>query len=283
MTGVPYIADAPTAAIPLQQEAAALFARMTTAPSTARKALINETIYRLKQAGVWDNLVTLAIHAAHDEQAARLCWKNAAKNPTKTGSLTFTADLGYTAGWSGANYLEYPLTTAGDFASANPNTCWFLAAGEYDAAALTLGISQYAIVSAAGGTFTGTGDGIVMATRDGITGSDSRGFSFGYASAPPFGGGHGGVYVSDFMVGVGKPGAREAYAGGSVLSAVWPNGAGLNATWTAPSAINAPRTSDRDLGDHAAFGAMLPAATAAHAKALGVIITDYLYRLGAFA
>lgn len=280
MRDVPYIADPPVAGIPTQQEASALFARMTVAPSAARKALINETIYRLKQAGVWANLVTLAVHAAHDEQAGLLCWKNAAKNPTKTGSLTFTADLGFTAGWSGANYLEYPLTTAGDFASAAPNTCWFLAAGDYDAATVSASAAQYAIISAAGAVFPDTDDGLVMATLDVALGTASRGFAIGYSEAPPFSQGVAGGLSRDFTVATGRPGVvATAYAGGCLINPVYTE----SITLDAPSTINAPRTCDKALGDHAAFGAMLPAATAAHAKALGVIMSDYLYRLGAFA
>lgn len=267
MAGIPYIADAPAASIPLQQEAADLFARMTVAPNTARKALINETIYRLKQAGVWANLVTLAVHAAHDEQAARLCWKNAAKNPTKTGALTFTADLGYTAGWSGANYLEYPLTTAGDFGGAATNTCWFLFAGDYN------GSAGVGLISTATTWDTSTTKSILTGVDNAGSGVAGYGVAVGWERLTP-------VFTNERAVRVitGKASTSNTTAiGGARVDTPVSSPSG------SPDNLATPRTRDGDIGTHCAFGAMLPAATQAHSDGLGAIMNDYLYRLGAVA
>lgn len=75
--------------------ALALFARMTTPPTTARKQLINAVIVTLKGAGAWDRLTGLWVTAAADSQASLLNWKGNTNNLTATNSPTFTADRGY--------------------------------------------------------------------------------------------------------------------------------------------------------------------------------------------
>jgi hypothetical protein len=76
---------------------AALFAAMTTPPSDARKALINNLIVALKAAGSWATMDTLYVEAAADSQAARLSWKNPGVNTLiEVNSPTFTVDRGYT-------------------------------------------------------------------------------------------------------------------------------------------------------------------------------------------
>jgi len=89
-------------------DAKALFARMTTAPTSTRKRLISNLIRALKVAGVYDKLDVLYVLAAHDGQAARLNWKADAYNLTAVNSPTFTADRGY----------------AGDGATTNLTTGW---------------------------------------------------------------------------------------------------------------------------------------------------------------
>jgi hypothetical protein len=60
-------------------DAAALFARFTTPPSSAEKARINNCIEALKAAGVWTKMGVLYVPgSAQDSQAAALDWKNAA-------------------------------------------------------------------------------------------------------------------------------------------------------------------------------------------------------------
>lgn len=84
--------------------AVALFARMTTPPSDARKTLINDLIVALKAAGVWAQLLALYVTAAADAQAAGLNWISATYNLVPLSSPTFTVDRGYTGG--GAAYLS---------------------------------------------------------------------------------------------------------------------------------------------------------------------------------
>lgn len=78
-----------------EPEAAALFARFTTAPTSARKLLINDLITALKEAGVWSKLDALYLPAAADAQAARRNWIADAYNLSTVNSPTFTADRGY--------------------------------------------------------------------------------------------------------------------------------------------------------------------------------------------
>ena len=76
-------------------EATALFARFTTPPDAARKALIDALIVSLKTAGVWAKLDALYVMAAADSQAARRNWIADQFNLTAASSPTFTADRGY--------------------------------------------------------------------------------------------------------------------------------------------------------------------------------------------
>lgn len=77
-------------------EALAVFAAMTTPPSTARKNLIDNLIVGLKTDGVWTLLTSLQIYAAADSQAALVDWANVSRVPTLTAAPTFTADNGFT-------------------------------------------------------------------------------------------------------------------------------------------------------------------------------------------
>ena len=77
-------------------EATALFARMTVAPSTARKVIIDSLIIQLKSAGFWTRLDNLQVYACHDETAAYLNWIADDDNATEVDVLTFTEDVGLT-------------------------------------------------------------------------------------------------------------------------------------------------------------------------------------------
>lgn len=90
-------------------EATAYFAAMSVQPDATRKALLNTLINNLVASGVWAKLSWLSIHAAHDEQAARVN----AVTPSQVMSVgvapTFTTDRGHTgngttqylnSGWS---------------------------------------------------------------------------------------------------------------------------------------------------------------------------------------
>jgi len=81
--------------IPPQAETDALVARMTVAPSAARKTLIDNVIVALKNAGIWTDLDLLYVFAAHDAQAAILNWKAATFPIVSMLVPVFTVDRGY--------------------------------------------------------------------------------------------------------------------------------------------------------------------------------------------
>jgi hypothetical protein len=98
-------------------DALAFFARLTTPPTEARKALYSTLIKDLKAAGVWTKLDSLYILAAADAQAARQNLVANAYNLTASGAPAFTADRGYAGDGSGA-YLRTgftPSTAGGKF------------------------------------------------------------------------------------------------------------------------------------------------------------------------
>lgn len=99
-------------------EAEALFARFTTPPDAARKALIDATIVSLKTTGVWSKLVALYVEAAADSQAARRNWVADQYNLTAVASPSFTADRGFTSDGT-SSYLSTgfnPSTAGSQFA-----------------------------------------------------------------------------------------------------------------------------------------------------------------------
>lgn len=77
-------------------EAAALVARFTTPPTSARKGLIDTLVGSLKTAGVWSKLDALYVMAAADAQAAQRNWIADAYNLSPVNGPTFVADRGYT-------------------------------------------------------------------------------------------------------------------------------------------------------------------------------------------
>lgn len=105
-----------------EAEAQALFARFTTPPTDARKALINALIKALKTAGVWAKLDALYLTAAADAQAGQRNWVQDLFNLTPVSSPTFTADRGY-AGNGSSSYLSMGinLSLGGLKASQNAN------------------------------------------------------------------------------------------------------------------------------------------------------------------
>ena len=97
---------APGAGYPFANtEASDLVARMTDAPSEARKGQIDTLIGSLKAAGVWSKLDALYVMAAHDAHAARLNWKQVLYDLVPVNAPTFTADRGY-QGDGSTSYLD---------------------------------------------------------------------------------------------------------------------------------------------------------------------------------
>ena len=92
-------------------EAMALFARMTTQPTDARKTVINTFITSLKTAGVWSKLDAMYVLAAADQQAALLNWIADTNNATAENSPSFVADSGFksdgSTSWVNTHYNPY--------------------------------------------------------------------------------------------------------------------------------------------------------------------------------
>lgn len=108
--------DAPLSAS-YTAEATAYFAAMSVQPSGARKSTLDTLISSLKSSGVWAKLDWLTIHAAHDEQAARVNAVNPAQVASVGVAPTFTTDRGYT-GDGTTQYINTgwnPSTAGGKF------------------------------------------------------------------------------------------------------------------------------------------------------------------------
>lgn len=87
-----------------EAEAAALFARMTTEPTAARKLLINDFWKTPGIKAIMAKMDAFYVTAAHDAQAARRNWVADAFNLAAVNSPTFEADRGYTGNGS-SSYL----------------------------------------------------------------------------------------------------------------------------------------------------------------------------------
>lgn len=80
---------------PFSDAANALFARMTTPPSDARRVLINALIVGLQTDGLWNLLDALYLTAAANTQAGTLNWKSSSYTLTESGTGTWTVDRGW--------------------------------------------------------------------------------------------------------------------------------------------------------------------------------------------
>ncbi len=109
-----YVGDANAvsgSAVPLQTEAAAYFARMSTSPSNAYREAVNLAIYKWKKQGTWALLKGLWLFCAETDQAALLSViGDAPRDATKTGTPTFVASKGY-EGFSNTAGIAWPITT----------------------------------------------------------------------------------------------------------------------------------------------------------------------------
>lgn len=107
-------------------QAQALFAAMTTPPTTARKILINNTIGALISAGIWNQLDVLYVLAAADNQAARLNWINPSTFTALTvNAPSFAIDRGYTGDGSSSRLrTQYTPSVNGVVFSLNNASEW---------------------------------------------------------------------------------------------------------------------------------------------------------------
>ena len=106
-----------------ETETEALVERMTTAPTTQLKALINNTIISYKESGIWAKRDYISHFNLHTEQASLLNWKGDYFNWSKISTLTWEQFLGFTATGSG-QYLTntYKESTEGIILQLN-NAC----------------------------------------------------------------------------------------------------------------------------------------------------------------
>jgi hypothetical protein len=82
-----------------QAETTTLVNRMTalgSEPTMARKGSIDNLIKALKTAGVWSNLRTLVVPAAHSSLVAPIVWTNPSQSGVMGSSTLFTTDVGFT-------------------------------------------------------------------------------------------------------------------------------------------------------------------------------------------
>lgn len=164
-------------------ETETLVAAMTTAPSAARKIVINDFIKALKDGGVWDQLDLLYVLAAHDSQAARLNWKNPGTYTASVGGTpTFTTDSGYAptagthyldTGWDASNNgVNFTQNDACVFARSNNNT-------RFDAGGI---FGNNYSVSGTGAVYINPWNASINTVSHGINSSATNTFSPGNAS-----------------------------------------------------------------------------------------------------
>lgn len=101
-------------------EALALFARFTTPPSEARKAIINSLVVSLTSAGIWSGRDLLHIIAAASAQAGQRNWMADQYNLVPVNLPTFVADRGYT-GDGTSSYLNTAFTPSTQSTKATQN------------------------------------------------------------------------------------------------------------------------------------------------------------------
>jgi hypothetical protein len=101
-----YVGDGSQFTKPLQDEAAAYFARMTTPPSFAFADAFNTFVFKVKALGIWSNIVAMWFFCAETSQAALLNIISSSFTSTVGGSPTFTASKGY-SGLSSANTVSF--------------------------------------------------------------------------------------------------------------------------------------------------------------------------------
>jgi hypothetical protein len=105
-------------------EASAIIDAMTTAPSGARRRLVDATVGELISTGLWAEMDICYFMAAATEQASRLNWKapTGSFNLVATNSPTFTADVGWDGDGSTA-YLDTNWDPTNDGSTFTQDDC----------------------------------------------------------------------------------------------------------------------------------------------------------------
>lgn len=190
-------------------EATALFARFSTPPSTARKALIDTYIAALKTASLWTNIAALQVYAANDAQASLLNWKADQYNATVGVQPTFTQDRGYT-GNSTSQYLDVgvaPNGVSGWAENTGTIAAWNLSTGVANNGYL-LGLVGSSLVNIAQRNNT---DGVVSAKINSSTTSTVTSATItGLYSATRRGAAETEIYINGASAGTTDPSAGTA-------------------------------------------------------------------------
>lgn len=99
--------------IPVQAETTAYLGRFTSQPSAAYKAALNEFIFKCKRAGAWTVWQDLWLFVADTQADALRNIVTAARDATIGGSLTYTANRGFSGTFNGTNLISMPFSTSG--------------------------------------------------------------------------------------------------------------------------------------------------------------------------
>jgi len=125
----------------------ALLAAMDVKPSTARKGHINTLIASLIATEAWNKADVIYVLAAHDEQAARLNWKDpAVRTITAVNAPTFTVDRGFTGNGTSQQLLPgVDLDQLGGYSRDDAHLAvWSLTAGSLTSAECGCSVATYA-------------------------------------------------------------------------------------------------------------------------------------------
>jgi hypothetical protein len=256
---------------PVQAEAIALFARMTTPPPNEYRNAMNKAIYRWKAAGLWVLIKGLWVTCAHTYNASLLSViGDTARDAVIVGSQPpFVALKGFT-GFDATHRIKFPITAT--ILDNNYQTCTFLAAkmshfyGDADGAPETG--DEFAATSLitcdAGSSYQIPG--VWETTLQGGNGQILPGVRFA-----------GGTFLS----------ATQIILGSRYIDAFMPGGVGRlgSASFSAPSS-NYITSSDSknalNAGRLCAYGFLSYTATAVQGAKFLAILSNLIDELGAF-
>lgn len=253
-----------------EPEAQALFRRFAVQPTAARKALINDLIKALKDAGVWTKLDALYLTAAADSQAARRNWIADVYNLTAVNSPTFTTDQGYT-GNASTSYLN---------SNFNP-----VAAGSPNFVQNSGSVGGWTLVDRAAadmsmmGSVNGTSSAIDVQSR--FTGNLAAGFLNDFTATTSANSESFGHYAMSRIAASGA-GARSLYKNGSSLTTTATASTGLpNVAISILARARQGSTPTVYSSDQIAAAHIGAGLTAADISALYAALQTYLTALGA--
>lgn len=109
MRRIHYAGDRSLTSVPVQAEAQAYFARMTTAPSKPFRDAVNQAVYEWKKQGAWALLKGLWLLCAGTQQAALLSVIGDAPRDAVNSLATFVALKGFDLNSGGS--VTFPITS----------------------------------------------------------------------------------------------------------------------------------------------------------------------------